>query len=108
MLCLCTHAGVGWSSHYSSLKPNRFYVKFDDDIMFIKDSAIDDMLHEKLKKRFWIISANVINHSGQPPFCSSLKVHGVNGTERVSLPLPAPTLLLLNAAWCRRHILHPC
>ena len=59
---MCT--GAGWSSHYSSLKPNRFYVKFDDDIMYIKDGAIDDMLHEKLKQRFWIVSANVINHSG--------------------------------------------
>lgn len=57
-------AGLGWSSHYKSLKPNRFYVKLDDDIMYIKDEAIDDMLHEKLRNRFWLVSANVINHSG--------------------------------------------
>lgn len=47
-------------------------MKFDDDIMYIKDSTIDDMLHEKLKKRFWIVSANVINHSGEYPDFSAL------------------------------------
>ena len=58
-------AGLGWSSHYSSLEPDKYYIKFDDDIVYIKDGAIDDMLHEKLRNRFWLISANVINHSGR-------------------------------------------
>lgn len=57
-------AGAGYSSHYRSLMPKRFYVKLDDDIMYIQDSAVDVMLHEKLKNQFWIVSANVINHGG--------------------------------------------
>ena len=32
--------------------------------MYVGEHAIDMMLHEKLKDRFFIVSANVINHSG--------------------------------------------
>ncbi|DBA99133.1 TPA: hypothetical protein ACH3X1_014265 [Trebouxia sp. C0004] len=57
--------GAGYSGHYSTLLPNRFYVKLDDDIMYVKDDAIDAMLHQKLKNEFWMVSANVINHAGE-------------------------------------------
>ena len=32
--------------------------------MYVKDDAIDAMLHQKLKNEFWMVSANVINHAG--------------------------------------------
>ena len=35
--------------------------------MYVGEHAIDMMLHEKLKDRFFIVSANVINHSGIRP-----------------------------------------
>ena len=62
-LCLCS-AGKGFARHYRQLASDRYYIKLDDDIMYIKEGAIEAMLREKLRNRFWIISANVINHSG--------------------------------------------
>lgn len=58
-------AGQGFANHYKQLASDRYYIKLDDDIMFIKDGAIEAMLHEKLRNRFWIVSANIINHSGK-------------------------------------------
>ncbi len=57
-------AGDGFDSHYKSLAPDMYYIKLDDDIVFIREGAVDAMLQEKLRGRFWIVSANVINHSG--------------------------------------------
>ncbi len=65
-MCL-SHAGKGFANHYRQLASDTYYIKLDDDIVYIKEGAIEAMLHEKLKSRFWIISANVINHSGA--FC---------------------------------------
>lgn len=45
-----------------------FQVKFDDDIVFVKDKAIDAMLQAKLMNHFWIVSANVINHTSKRSF----------------------------------------
>ena len=59
----CT--GAGFESHYKQLTSSHYFVKFDDDIMYIKDKAIDAMLHAKLMNQFWIVSANVINHSSK-------------------------------------------
>ena len=59
---LCA-SGAGFGSHYKQLASNHYFVKFDDDIMYIKDKAIDAMLHAKLMNHFWIVSANVINHA---------------------------------------------
>jgi len=58
-------AGKGFANHYRQLASDRYYIKLDDDIMYIKEGAIEAMLREKLSNRFWIISANVINHSGK-------------------------------------------
>ena len=58
-------AGEGFANHYKQLVSDRYYIKLDDDIMFIKDGAMEAMLHEKLRNRFWIVSANIINHSGK-------------------------------------------
>ena len=60
---LC-HAGKGFANHYRQLASDTYYIKLDDDIVYIKEGAVEAMLHEKLRSRFWIISANVINHSG--------------------------------------------
>lgn len=48
--------------------------KFDDDIMFIQEKGIDAMLREKLSDRFWIVSANVINHTSK---YNTLKHHNI-------------------------------
>lgn len=64
-LCVClTLAGKNYNEHYRSLDPDVYYVKLDDDTMYVGERAIDMMLHEKLRDRFFIVSANVINHSG--------------------------------------------
>ena len=60
------NAGQGFAKHYKQLASDKYYVKLDDDIMYIQPGAIEAMLHEKLRNRFWIVSANVINHSGKP------------------------------------------
>ena len=62
-MCL-NHAGKGFANHYRQLASDTYYIKLDDDIVYIKEGTIEAMLHEKLRSRFWIISANVINHSG--------------------------------------------
>lgn len=59
-----TLAGKNYTEQYQSLDPDVYYVKLDDDTMYIGEQAIDMMLHEKLRDRFFIVSANVINHSG--------------------------------------------
>ncbi len=62
-VCLC-HAGKGFANHYRQLASDTHYIKLDDDIVYIKEGAVEAMLYEKLRSRFWIVSANVINHSG--------------------------------------------
>lgn len=61
MICF---VGKGFARHYRQLASDKYYIKLDDDIMYIQPGAIAAMLYEKLRNRFWIISANVINHSG--------------------------------------------
>lgn len=56
-------SGRGFANHYRQLASDTYYIKLDDDIVYINEGAIEAMLHEKLRNRFWIISANVINHS---------------------------------------------
>ncbi len=43
--------------------PRRFYVKLDDDVVWLADGAIEAMLEEKLRGRFLYLSANIVNHS---------------------------------------------
>jgi len=45
------------------LVPRRYYVKMDDDIVWLADGAIEAMLEEKLRGRFLYLSANIVNHS---------------------------------------------
>ena len=59
--------GEGFEKHYRQLESGRYYVKLDDDIVYIQQGAVEAMLHEKLRNRFWIVSANIINHSGKSP-----------------------------------------
>ncbi|DBB14093.1 TPA: hypothetical protein ACH3X3_001050 [Trebouxia sp. C0006] len=56
-------AGKNYTEQYQSLDPDVYYVKLDDDTMYVGEQAVDMMLHEKLRDRFFIVSANVINHS---------------------------------------------
>lgn len=72
-LCTCTQSlravscatGVGYGQHYNKLASDRYYLKLDDDIMYIRPGSIDAMLHAKVTDRFYIVSANVINHSSE-------------------------------------------
>ena len=50
-MCACT------------LPAYRYYLKVDDDIVWIADGAIEAMLEEKLRGRLLYLSGNVINHS---------------------------------------------
>ena len=41
----------------------RYYVKMDDDVVWLADGAIEAMLEEKLRGRYLYLSANIVNHS---------------------------------------------
>ena len=69
-------AGI-FASFYRELEDNRYYIKFDDDIMYIRRGTIEAMLHEKLQKRYWMVSANVINHPGEGHYLSIGCCHNV-------------------------------
>lgn len=58
------HAGSwsGFASIYKGLHPDKYYIKLDDDIMFIRKGSFEAMLEEKLKGRFWLVSGNIVNH----------------------------------------------
>eukprot|EP00913_Durusdinium_trenchii_P013875 g13026.t1 len=43
-------------------EPGAYYIKIDDDVVFIADGAIPDMIREKRRGRFLFVSANVVNH----------------------------------------------
>eukprot|EP00439_Symbiodinium_sp_Y106_P085716 s181_g29.t1 len=43
--------------------PNTVYLKIDDDIVYISDEAIAEMVRERLRNRCGLVSANVINHA---------------------------------------------
>jgi len=43
-------------------EPGAYYVKIDDDVTFIGDGAIAEMIREKRRNRFLFVSANVVNH----------------------------------------------
>lgn len=47
---------------YGSVQDDRLYVKMDDDIVFIQDGAIEELLEEHLARRYLFVSANVVNH----------------------------------------------
>lgn len=43
--------------------PNAVYVKIDDDIVFMSDAAVPDIVRERLRARCSFVSANVVNHA---------------------------------------------
>lgn len=63
---LLVYAGnyTAYRGHYAILDPDRYYIKLDDDIMYIGQHAFEAMLYEKLQGRFMFVSANVVNHGG--------------------------------------------
>ncbi|KAG2498632.1 hypothetical protein HYH03_003379 [Edaphochlamys debaryana] len=52
----------GYTGHYAWMDPGTMYVKIDDDVVFIEDHAIDQMLIAHNLHRYHLISANVVNH----------------------------------------------
>lgn len=58
-------SSVGLSSVYKGHDPDKYYIKLDDDIMFIRKGSFEAMLQEKQKDRFWLVSANVVNHPSE-------------------------------------------
>ncbi|KAK9917316.1 hypothetical protein WJX75_003075 [Coccomyxa subellipsoidea] len=53
---------VHWQESYNIARPDRLYVKIDDDVIFIQDGAIEALVEEKLRGRYLFVSANVVNH----------------------------------------------
>merc|ERR1712232_96761 len=43
-------------------EPGAYYIKIDDDVTYIADGAIAEMIREKRRGRFLFVSANVVNH----------------------------------------------
>ncbi|CAE7667726.1 hflX [Symbiodinium pilosum] len=43
--------------------PDTVYLKIDDDMVYISDQAIAEMVRERLRNRCGLVSANVINHA---------------------------------------------
>jgi len=55
--------GGGWDVIWRLAdEPGAYYIKIDDDIVYIGDGAIAEMVREKRRGRFLFVSANVINH----------------------------------------------
>ncbi|CAD7941906.1 unnamed protein product [Amoebophrya sp. A120] len=55
--------GGGWDVIWKVVdEPGAYYVKIDDDVVFINDGAIPELIREKRRDRFLFVSANVINH----------------------------------------------
>lgn len=55
--------GGGWDVIWRLVvEPNAFYLKIDDDVVFIQEGAIAEMVREKRRGRFLFVSANVVNH----------------------------------------------
>jgi len=55
--------GGGWDVIWRlASEPKAIYVKIDDDIVYIADGAIAELVREKLRGRFLFVSANVVNH----------------------------------------------
>jgi hypothetical protein len=79
----------GWSFHvhYRNLDPNRYYVKIDDDVLYIDPNAIQSMLRAKLTNSDAIFTtANVINH----PDFSRLHFH-LRALVNITNALPIAT-----------------
>eukprot|EP00667_Euglena_gracilis_P009680 EG_transcript_9840 len=58
-----------WLHFWNTLRTDRsaIYVKFDDDLVFVEDGAVEWLVYEKLRRpEFIVLSANVINHSQLP------------------------------------------
>lgn len=50
---------------YKLCKPNTYYVKIDDDVVFMEDNAIEAIIQRKIDHReYLIVSANVLNPPG--------------------------------------------
>lgn len=43
--------------------PDTVYLKIDDDMVYLADEAIPEMVRERLRNRCGLVSANVINHA---------------------------------------------
>merc|ERR1719473_698179 len=56
-------AGGGWDTIWRLVEePGAIYIKIDDDILYISDGAIPELVREKRRGRFLFVSANVVNH----------------------------------------------
>eukprot|EP00933_Yihiella_yeosuensis_P017076 TRINITY_DN14368_c0_g1_i1.p1 TRINITY_DN14368_c0_g1~~TRINITY_DN14368_c0_g1_i1.p1 ORF type:complete len:619 (+),score=123.61 TRINITY_DN14368_c0_g1_i1:109-1965(+) len=68
---------------YSVCKdPDVVYIKLDDDIVYIADEAIPQMVRERMRDRCGLVSANVVNHAILSP------VHQDIGAIRNYFPHP--------------------
>eukprot|EP00397_Hematodinium_sp_SG-2012_P039057 GEMP01042583.1.p1 GENE.GEMP01042583.1~~GEMP01042583.1.p1 ORF type:complete len:181 (+),score=30.48 GEMP01042583.1:73-615(+) len=55
--------GGGWDVIWRLVtEPQAYYLKIDDDILYIAPGAIANLVREKKRNRFLFVSANVINH----------------------------------------------
>eukprot|EP00927_Polykrikos_kofoidii_P016782 TRINITY_DN17616_c0_g1_i1.p1 TRINITY_DN17616_c0_g1~~TRINITY_DN17616_c0_g1_i1.p1 ORF type:complete len:389 (+),score=61.39 TRINITY_DN17616_c0_g1_i1:77-1243(+) len=55
--------GGGWDVVWRlASEPGSYYLKIDDDIVYIAEGAIAEMIREKRRGRFLFVSANVVNH----------------------------------------------
>lgn len=52
----------GYTGHYAWMDNNTHYFKLDDDVTFIDDNTMDLMMEAYLEHKYFLISANVINH----------------------------------------------
>eukprot|EP00928_Gymnodinium_smaydae_P054708 TRINITY_DN3843_c0_g2_i2.p1 TRINITY_DN3843_c0_g2~~TRINITY_DN3843_c0_g2_i2.p1 ORF type:complete len:294 (-),score=54.42 TRINITY_DN3843_c0_g2_i2:93-974(-) len=43
-------------------EPGAYYIKIDDDVTYIADGALGEMVREKRRGRFLFVAANIVNH----------------------------------------------
>lgn len=53
-----------YSGAYGEIEPHSLYIKMDDDVVFIEDTAIPTLVETKLEHpEYFLVSANVVNQS---------------------------------------------
>ncbi|KAH7053418.1 hypothetical protein B0J12DRAFT_710219 [Macrophomina phaseolina] len=91
-----------YSGAYGEIDPHSLYIKMDDDVVFIEDTAIPTLVETKLEHpEYFLISANVINQS---PLAW---VHRHLGALRPYLPelsRPYPSQNFSQSQWRASHL----
>eukprot|EP00928_Gymnodinium_smaydae_P079605 TRINITY_DN63499_c0_g1_i1.p1 TRINITY_DN63499_c0_g1~~TRINITY_DN63499_c0_g1_i1.p1 ORF type:complete len:453 (+),score=87.91 TRINITY_DN63499_c0_g1_i1:101-1459(+) len=92
--------GGGWDVVWRlASEKGAYYLKIDDDISYIAEGAIAELIREKRRGRFLFVSANVVNHGIMSAVHQELAaLRWMQPPQQLLTPGGAPT----NEAWSYR------